>query len=376
MMQYMVHGPCGEHNYKSPCITALLLIAGRTAHSRFAIPLNLNDSTRCRIDHGSDLAQLIRETSRIIWDEAPMVHRHAFEAADRALRDIMHCDDPTAMNKIWPHYKVLKLIRNMRLMHGKDEQENIDIKEFSKWVLDIGDGKIQATAKTGEHGKIWISIPDDKLIENTGDTVASIVEEVYPNLLENYTDTTLIPGQQIVFKSVDRICQMTRNATYIENIYPTEFLNSLKFQGLPNHEMILKVGCPVIMLTNINQAVGLCNGTKTKVLTGGNTGTIISIPRIEMTPTDTTWPFTIKRRQFPIKVCFAMTINKSQGQTFEKVEIYLPKPVFSHGQLYVTVSRVISCQGLKISLPPTNDTEDPCKRKTKNIVYKEIYTDL
>ncbi|KAK9740669.1 hypothetical protein RND81_03G052500 [Saponaria officinalis] len=425
-------------------IAALLMIAGRTAHSRFTIPLNLNDSTSCRIDHGSDLAQLIRETSLIIWDEAPMVHRHAFEAVDIAFRDIMHGDDPAVKNKvfggkivvlggdfrqilpvvprkgrtdivdasisksrqIWPHCK------NMRLGYGKDEQENTDIRVFGKWVLDIGDGKRAATAKTGEDEKTWISIPDDMLIENTGNPVASIVEEVYPNLLDNYTDTTylqgrailtpknetadevnaymlsLIPGQQIVSKSVDRICQMTRNATNMENIYPTEFLNSLKFQGLPNHEMILKVGCPVILLRNINQAAGLCNGTRltitkiqsriieAKVPTGGNMGTIVYIPRIEMTPTDTTWLFTVKRRQFPIKVCFAMTINKSQGQTFEKVGVYLHEPVFSHGQLYVAVSRVTSRRGLKISLPPTNDTENPCRRKTKNIVYKEIYTDL
>ncbi|KAK9665931.1 hypothetical protein RND81_14G146800 [Saponaria officinalis] len=419
-------------------IAALLLLAGRTAHSRFAIPLNLSDSTSCKIDQGSKLAQLIRKASLVIWDEAPMVYKHAFEAVDRAFRDIMHFDDPTAKYRvfggktvvldgdfrhilpvvprkgrvdivdasisksaqIWPHCNVLKLKKNMRLTHGINEENAAELAEFTKWVLDIGDGKIPTTAKLGEDEKTWISIPEDMLIENTDDPIASIVEEVYPQLLEKYTDPLylqerailapkndnaeqvnnyilrLIPGEEVISKSVDRICPLTKNASTMENIYPTVFLNSLKFQGLPNHEMHLKIGCPIIVLRNINQAKGLCNETRltitkilsriieAKVLTGSNAGTIVSIPRIEMTPTDTTWPFTIKRRQFPIKVCFSMTINKSQGQTFEKVGVYLPEPVFSHGQF-----------GLNISLP-FSGVEEAYNRKTRNVVYKEIYSDL
>jgi ATP-dependent DNA helicase PIF1 len=138
-----------------------------------------------------------------------------------------------------------------------------------------------------------------------------------------------------------------------------------------------------MLLRNLNQSEGLCNGTRLiitclgdkviegQIMTGTHKSKIVIIPRISLTLKNTRWPFVLQRRQYPIKVCYAMTINKSQGQTLSKVGVYLKKPVFTHGQLYVAISRVTSQNGLFILI---EDDSGNCSTKTRNIVYKEVFT--
>lgn len=91
------------------------------------------------------------------------------------------------------------------------------------------------------------------------------------------------------------------------------------------------------------------------------------IPRIELTPKegDVDNPFEWRRRQFPIRPAFAMTINKSQGQTLDTVGIWLQEQCFSHGQLYVAASRVGDPTKIKFAVK-TDDLQ--C---TANVVYSE-----
>jgi ATP-dependent exoDNAse (exonuclease V) alpha subunit len=161
---------------------------------------------------------------------------------------------------------------------------------------------------------------------------------------------------------------------------PVEFLNSLNASGLPVANLELKQGCPIILLRNLDNKHGLCNGTRATVtymsnrvlqvclLGGDHDGDIAFIPRITLSPSICGIQFTIhlKRRQFPVQLAFAMTINQSQGQSVQHVGINLRTPPFGHGQLYVAFSRVTASSNIKVLLPSDTLTQ------TTNVVYPEI----
>lgn len=161
------------------------------------------------------------------------------------------------------------------------------------------------------------------------------------NILTNYTflvgieydeDCALInsdilnrmPGEEKIYHSYDKI--ITDDESEINN-YPVEFLNTLCVSGLPPHNLQLKVNCIVRLIRNLNTKESLVNGTRMRVkalhrnaidcevLTGNSRGKRILIPRINLTYSGTILPFDFQRTQFPIIPAFAMTINKSQGQT-------------------------------------------------------------
>jgi ATP-dependent DNA helicase PIF1 len=164
----------------------------------------------------------------------------------------------------------------------------------------------------------------------------------------------------------------------MDSLYPVEFLNTLRFSGIANHELQLKVGVLILLLRNLNQSIGLCNGTRlivkrlgqrvieAKIITGNNVGKRVFIPRIIMSPFGTNWPFVLRRCQSHVRVAFAMTINKNQGRTLNNVGVYLPSPVFYHGQLYVAISWVTSSANIKIFNGQGLD------EYMQNVVYKEV----
>ena len=146
-----------------------------------------------------------------------------------------------------------------------------------------------------------------------------------------------IPGTCHTYLSQDSMEDSVSPHSDFDASFLIEYLNSLDMSCLPKHELKVKVGAVVMLMRNLNQILGLCNGTRMKVtdckknsieceiLCGSQMGTRHLIPRIDMIPSDTNLPFDFTRTQFPLKVCYAMTINKSQGQSLDMVGLYLPR---------------------------------------------------
>ncbi|XP_017250836.1 uncharacterized protein LOC108221471 [Daucus carota subsp. sativus] len=294
----------------------------------------------------------------------------------------------------------------MRLNKGTSPAEIEELNKFAKWVLDVGDGKVTQTQPDDNSVENEIEVPLQFCDLVNDNSVENMINSIYPDFAENSKDpkylserailtptnqtvghlnsliVEMIPGDAVTYYSIDSAEDFGGTDDDLHSAFPIEYLNSLSVPGLPTHDLKLKVGVVVMLMRNLNQTLGLCNGTRMivtkclkycvecEVISGSFLGTKHFIPRMELSPSDSVLPFKLVRKQMPLQICYTMTINKSQGQSLQTVGLFLPKPVFTHGQFYVAISRVTSPAGLKVFIDddrrfPTNITQ--------NVVYKEVF---
>ncbi|GJV66231.1 ATP-dependent DNA helicase PIF1-like protein [Tanacetum coccineum] len=278
-------------------IASLLLPAGRTAHSRFVIPLELLENSTCGIKQNTHVAELMQEVELIIWDEAPMTQKYAFEALDKTLRDILGYPAPKNQNKIFGGLTVLLGGDFRQILPVIPKGKRADIyyangeidtqkQYFNQWVLAVGDGKLPTKIKDGEDEPNWIEIPEKFLINSSNSPIEQIVAETYPNFIERQRDDAYLrerailtprnddadtinaymfynlEGESITYNSADEICKASTDALDQQHLYPIEFLNILNFPGMAPHALSLKKELPIMLLRNVNPSQGLCNDTR------------------------------------------------------------------------------------------------------------------
>ncbi|KAF8083070.1 hypothetical protein N665_0793s0003 [Sinapis alba] len=289
-------------------IVALLLEGGRTAHSRFNIPINMDESTSLKIPSGSDLAK--SKEQKLFGGKV-----------------IVFGGDFCQILPVIPYGG--RTETNTRLLYVRTKQEYKELRLFSVCILVVGDGNIN----NPNDRIVDNDIPDDLLIKQCDYPIPTIINDYMPSNLRD-----------ILYRSLDSIEPTDVDPKNVVN-YPVKFLNYIKISGLPKHDLKLRVGVVVMCMHKINPPNGLCNGTKLMIsnlsihavnvviMTGSEKkiGIKTLIPRMYVTPSD-----------------------GSHGQ--------------SHGQLYVALSREKSRSPLKILI--TNEKCN-VKKKNTNDVYKK-----
>ncbi|XP_027166646.1 ATP-dependent DNA helicase PIF1-like [Coffea eugenioides] len=295
-----------------------------------------------------------------------MTHKAGIEEVDKLFRDLMDSSEIFGSKVIVFggdfRQRELQKIQLKENMRAKSDPN------FTEYLLRIGNGTEPVIYDEN------VEIPAKMLIRYTieEESLTALINTVYPDFSifvgrDSFDyisrDTCLDPSQQAILE---------------------DFINNLMPNGLPPHRLILKQNTPIMLLRNIDPPEGLCNGTrllcrslKSNVIdaiisSGEFSGKQVFLHRICFrVEDDPNYPISFERIQFPVRLCFAMTINKAQGQTLDFVGIYLHEPVFSHGQLYVAISRAKNNNSSKILIrPPIHDIT--LDNLTANIVYQEV----
>ena len=287
-------------------------------------------------------------------------------------------------SELWHHFQILRLTVNMRVQPG---QNNL---AFANWLECMSyDNSMHGNLQLPEYIRSYTDLQDlihfvypPATIANASTDLATFQHRC---ILAFHNDTinTLnamildqLPGDLHVFHAADTSDVNEADPDFAQ--LPAEYMQSLTSGGLPPSRLALKVGSPVMLLRNLYPKEGLCNGTRlivtrlgqrcieVRILGGDFHGQCKLIPRILLSTTEGELPFVLTCKQFPIKLCFAMTVNKSQGQTLGIVGLDLRTAAFTHGQLYVALSRVTNVANLAVlhtSSPPV---------VTQNIVFPEL----
>ncbi|XP_058810119.1 ATP-dependent DNA helicase pif1-like [Phymastichus coffea] len=332
-------------------IAATLLPHGKTVHKTFGLPVPMFQDSSSNIKAQSKEAQLLRETKVFIWDEISMAPRYALEIVNKTLQNFMNYNLPfggkviivggdlrqflpikvhgtrseilslcVKYSPVWNYFTKFSLTTNMRVLPNEIE--------FSKFLFNLGNGTLNDLNDN-------VNLPEQCILPQNVNLIDSIFRKLFEEKkFQEMSKCAILSARNVDVDDINKqitnllnidseriytaIDVVINNNSEIDDVILPEHLHNLNPPSLTPHELRLRKNCI--------------------------------------------------RRQFPIKLAFAMAINKAQGQTFTNTGIDLRRDVFNYGQLYVAMSRVKSWNSVKVYLENQVET-----RKVKNFVNKELY---
>ena len=348
-------------------LAAILLSDGCTAHSALKIPIPAHDTSMCNLSMAD--RSKIKAASLIIYDECSMVHKDVADTVERTLRDVMQNDrhfGGKAMLFMGDFKQLLPVVRfgsgfnctmqkcywwrDMQMLHFTINWRAANNPEYSAFLEEVGNGRIDFVEMPAEcrmssyaalidavYGDTWES--EHQILALTLETCSVVNDMCFEKL----------PGLLTCVPASDR---------YVDcrdpDDFPHDYVESLDMKGAPPWMLKMKVGAKYMCIRNLDLKRGIVNGTMLKLLSIGHhtaqfqilTGKacgcidIFSKAVFTITPEASGLPFTIIRRQYPIIPAYCLSVHKAQGQTLQRVGLIFESDPFTHGQLYVALSRV------------------------------------
>lgn len=372
-------------------IASCLLSKGKTVHSQFRIPWNPTQLT-CAIDSSRPVYKIIQKAPVLLWDQASFCSKYIFEEVDRFLRAMMNnmelfggkivvvCGDfheclPIAKKTKTDSAEIQSILFSemFKQMQQFTLNENYRFKLHSdyRFCLEIGTGIRNEIAIPNQcrvynlntlistiYGNDNRNTPSDDLMNRSILTVgANDVDYLNRECMNRFYESSVVYQSINFFRKIN---PEQRSRFYVMD----DIMQSLPKYFQPE-TLVLNINCPIILRQSYK---GLAQGTRliVKNLTtssiiaeigaGNRKGKLINIYRVNTIKLFPYGNVQFVRRQFPVSLAFALTINKAQGLEFRRVGVYFPCTVFAHGQMYVAFSRVPNIEeDMKIFVVEPND---------------------
>lgn len=348
-------------------LAAMLLNGGTTAHSAFHLPIPCHETSSCNLSAADRWA--IERLSLIIYDECSMVHADVGNTVERTLRDIMHDQRPFGGKVVlWMgDFKQLPPVVRYGKGHNFTLQtcqwwslvrhltftcnwRAINNPVYTAFLEQVGNGHVDyvtvpAGCKAVDYADLIDKVygthfdPDHQILALTLETCDEINRMCFARIPGDLTEC---PAADVFLDCHDR------------DAFPSDYIASLSMKGAPPWMLQLKLGAKYMCIRNLDQTRGIINGTmlrliaigrryvQVQVMTGKSKGSCELFMKsvFTITPEASGLPFTMTRTQYPMIPAYCLSVHKAQGQSLHTVGLVFESDPFTHGQLYVALSRV------------------------------------